>query len=281
MAEELPLPDPAQPGTLCYTATSNTPGWCQPSASGGHHQSLPAWAAARLGMQKALGLPREAEGCSGLQEAHPQPGCQFYPKPHLQVWTTRYKNTKVATSASSPRIPVRFPSRATSGATVPTGPHVQDWEVWDSYLWVTTKTYWGKGILFHVYKNVNITVFYACAYYYLYIIIWLLYIHIYNPRIYRQCVFTSLYRLGEEKPLLLCNPPESPTPLENSTSFPLQEFTPCSIFPCFWHVYPISNADPLPVPRHRRPARGTTATTAGTAGLSRNTKCSQSAPKSK
>lgn len=146
-------------------------------------------------------------------KAHPQPGCQFYPKPHLQVWTKRYKNTKVATAASNPQISVRFPSRASSGATSPTQPGL--WEVWDSYSWVTTKTsYWGKGILFHVYKNVNITVFYVCVYYYLYIIIWLLYIHIYNPRIYRQCIFTSLYRLGEEQPLLLCNPRDSPSPRE-------------------------------------------------------------------
>lgn len=127
MAKELPLPDSAQPGTLCYTATSSTLGWCQPSPAAAQPPAVPVCTSCcQTGWKRLWSDSREAKGCSGLQQAHPQPGHQFHPKPHLQVRTKRYKNTKVATAASNPQIPARFPSRASSGATLPTGPHVQD-----------------------------------------------------------------------------------------------------------------------------------------------------------
>lgn len=153
MAEELPLPDSTSREPLLCRNIQHT--WlCQPSS--------PRAAPAGWGW-KRLWSDSRAQGCS---KAHPQPGCQLYPNPHLQAWSKRYKNTKVATAASNPQIPARFPGRARSGATLPT---VQDWEVWDSYSWVTTKSsYWGKGILFHVYKNVNITVFYPCLLLFIY-----------------------------------------------------------------------------------------------------------------
>lgn len=55
---------------VCSTATTNP--WL--------HQLLPDWGCKGLWSHSG-----EAQGCSGLQKAHPQPGCQFHPKPHLQA----------------------------------------------------------------------------------------------------------------------------------------------------------------------------------------------------
>lgn len=84
MAEELPLPDPAQPGSLCYTITSN-PAGVSPAPLGATTNPCLHELLRDRGWKRLWSDPREAEGCSGLQEAHPQPVCQFYPKPHLQV----------------------------------------------------------------------------------------------------------------------------------------------------------------------------------------------------